>query len=147
MKAREFIPPDNSKILKLTSGLSNMMLFRNKMRTKFVINNRLPILISFNIIQTTEGRNCKLTFSKRITITACVLLIRATMTVASYTLPIWSMWMAWKLLVHLLVITVRLSWWWAWMLEGLLIVHILLLIMVVVVLTCIIQKLVLIYSW
>jgi hypothetical protein len=53
--------------------------------------------------------------------------------------------MAWKLLVHLLVITVRPSWWWMWRVDGLLIVHLLRVIMVV--LTSIIQKLVLIYLW
>jgi hypothetical protein len=77
-----------------------------------------------------------------ILITVCVLLIRATMRVASHTLPIWSMWMAWKLLVHLLVIAVWLSRWWMWRVEGLLVVHLLLL--VVVILMSIIQKLVLI---
>jgi hypothetical protein len=75
----------------------------------------------------------------------CVLLIRATIRVASLTLPIWSMWMAWKLLVHLMVITVWLSWWWTWRVEGLLIVH--LLCVIVVILTSIIWKLVLIYLW
>jgi hypothetical protein len=52
--------------------------------------------------------------------------------------------MAWKLLVHLLVIVVWPSWWWTWRVEGL-IVH--LLRVVVVVLTSIIRKLVLIYLW
>jgi hypothetical protein len=40
---RQFIPPDNNKILKLTSDMSNKMSFRNKMGTKFVINSHLPI--------------------------------------------------------------------------------------------------------
>jgi hypothetical protein len=60
------------------------------------------------------------------------------MRVASHTLPIWSTWRAWKLLVHLLVIAVRPLWWWTWMVEGLLIIHPLLL--VVVVLTSIARK-------
>jgi hypothetical protein len=51
--------------------------------------------------------------------------------------------MAWKLLVHLLVITVWSSWWWTWRVEGLIVVH--LLHVVVVVLTSTIQKLLLIY--
>jgi hypothetical protein len=55
--------------------------------------------------------------------------------------------MAWKLLVHLLVIAVRPSWWWTWRVEGLLIVHLLLLVVVVVVLMSIIGKLVLICPW
>jgi hypothetical protein len=55
------------------------------------------------------------------------------------------MWMAWKLLVHLLVIAVRPLWWWTWRVEGLLVVH--LLRVIVVVLTCIIQKLGLTYLW
>jgi hypothetical protein len=76
----------------------------------------------------------------------CVLLIRATMRVASHTLPIWSTWRAWKLLVHLLVIAVQPSWWWMWRVEGLLVVH-LLLVVVVVVLTSIIRKLVSICLW
>jgi hypothetical protein len=53
--------------------------------------------------------------------------------------------MAWKLLVHLLVIAVWPSWWWTWRVEGLLVVHLLLL--AVVVLTSIVRKLVLICSW
>jgi hypothetical protein len=72
-------------------------------------------------------------------------LIRATMRVASHTMPIWSTWMAWKLLVHLLVIVVQPSWWWTWRVEGLLVVHLLHVVMVV--LTSIILKLVLIYLW
>jgi hypothetical protein len=48
---------------------------------------------------------------------------------------------AWKLLVHLLVIAVRLSWWWTWRVEGLLII------VVVVTLMSIVRKLVLIYLW
>jgi hypothetical protein len=55
--------------------------------------------------------------------------------------------MAWKLLVHLLVITVRPSWWWTWRVEGLLVAHLLLLFVAVVVLTSIVRKLVLICSW
>jgi hypothetical protein len=53
------------------------------------------------------------------------------------------MWMAWKHLVHLLVIAVRPPWWWTWRVEGLLIIH--LLHVVVVDLTSIIRRLVLIY--
>jgi hypothetical protein len=53
--------------------------------------------------------------------------------------------MAWKLLVHLLVIAVWPSWWWTCRVEGLLIVH--LLRVIVVLLTSIIWKLVLIYLW
>jgi hypothetical protein len=77
-----------------------------------------------------------------IIITVCVLLIRATMRVASHTLLIWSTWRAWKLLVHLLIIAVWPSWWWTWRVEGLLIVHLL-----VVVLMSVIRKLVLICQW
>jgi hypothetical protein len=39
--------------------------------------------------------------------------------------------MAWKLLVHLLVIVVRPSWWWTWRVEGLLDIHLLRVVMVV----------------
>jgi hypothetical protein len=74
-----------------------------------------------------------------------VLLIRATMRVASHTLPIWSTRRVWKLLVHLLVTMVPPPWWWTWRVEGLLILHLLLLI--VVVLTSVIGKLVLIHQW
>jgi hypothetical protein len=74
-----------------------------------------------------------------------VLLIRATMRVTSHTLPIWSTRNAWKLLVHLLVITVLPPWWWTWRVEGLLILHLLLLI--VVILTSVIGNLVLIRWW
>jgi hypothetical protein len=56
-------------------------------------------------------------------------------------------WWAWKILVHLLVITVRPSRWWTWTVEGLLVVHLLLLVVVMVVLTSIVRKLVLIYLW
>jgi hypothetical protein len=56
-------------------------------------------------------------------------------------------WWAWKILVHLLVITVRSSRWWTWTVEGLLVVHLLLLVVVMVVLTSIVRKLVLIYLW
>jgi hypothetical protein len=55
--------------------------------------------------------------------------------------------MAWKLLVHLLVIAVQPSWWWKWRVKGLLIIHLLLLIVVVVALMSIVRKLVLICSW
>jgi hypothetical protein len=58
-----------------------------------------------------------------------VLLIRVTMRVTSHTLPIWLTWRAWKLLVPLLVITVLMSWWWMWRVDGLLILHLLLLIL------------------
>jgi hypothetical protein len=51
----------------------------------------------------------------------------------------------WKLLVHLLVIAVLLSWWWTWRVEGLLILHLLL--GVVVVLMSLIEKLVMIRRW
>jgi hypothetical protein len=54
--------------------------------------------------------------------------------------------MAWKLLVHLLVIAVQPSWWWKWRVKGLLIIH-LLLIVVMVALMSIVPKLVLICSW
>jgi hypothetical protein len=57
------------------------------------------------------------------------------------------MWREWKLLVQLLVITVRPSWWWTWRVEWLLIVHLLLFLVVVVILTSIVRKLVLIYPW
>jgi hypothetical protein len=50
--------------------------------------------------------------------------------------------MVWKLLVHLLVITVLPLWWWTWRVEGLLILH--LLFFVIVVLMSIVGKLVLI---
>jgi hypothetical protein len=71
--------------------------------------------------------------------------IRATMRVTTHTLPIWSTWRAWKLLVHLLVIAVPPSWWWTWRVEGLLIHHHLLLL---VVLRSLIRKLlVLIHRW
>jgi hypothetical protein len=91
---------------------------------------------------TREGRNHKLNFSKRIIITMSMLLIRATMRVASHTLPIWSMQRTWKLLVHLLVIAVLLSLYWMWRVEGLIVLHLLLL---VVVLTSVVGKLVLIH--
>jgi hypothetical protein len=74
-----------------------------------------------------------------------VLLIWATMRVTSHTLPIWSTWRAWKLLVHLLVIVVLLSWWWMWRVEGLLILHLLLLLVVII--TSFIRKLGLISWW
>jgi hypothetical protein len=73
-----------------------------------------------------------------------VLLIRATMRVTSHTLPIWSMWRACKLLVHMLVITVLPSWWWTWRVEGFLIVYLLL---IIVVLKCLVGNLVLIHQW
>jgi hypothetical protein len=92
-----------------------------------------------------EGRNHELNFSKRIIITISVLLIRAMMRVASHTLPIWSTRRAWKLLVHLLVITMLPSWWQTWRVEGLLVLHLLLLF--VVILTSVIRKLVLIHWW
>jgi hypothetical protein len=72
-------------------------------------------------------------------------LIRATVRVASHTLPIWSTWMAWKLLVRLLVIAMQPSWWWKWRVEGLVVVHLLLLV-VGVILASIVRKLVLICS-
>jgi hypothetical protein len=149
MKGRQFVPPDNSKILKLSSGLSNMMLFRNKMGTKFVINCHLLIQISFSVIQTIEWRNRKLNFSKRIITTANVLLIRAMMRVTSHTLPIWSTRRACKLLVHPLVIAVLTSWWGTWWrVEGLLDLHLLhLVLLIMVVLTSVIEKLVLIRCW
>jgi hypothetical protein len=53
--------------------------------------------------------------------------------------------MAWKLLVHMLVIAVWPSWWWTWRVEGLLIIN--LLHVIVVILMSIIRKLVLIYVW
>jgi hypothetical protein len=74
-----------------------------------------------------------------------MLFIRATMRVASHTLPIWSTWMVSKLLVHLLVIMVWSWWWWMWRVEGLLVVHLLHVIMVV--LMSIIQELILMYMW
>jgi hypothetical protein len=93
-----------------------------------------------------EGRNRKLNFSKRIITTASVLLIRATMRVASHTLPIWSTWRAWKLLVLQLVIVVLPSRWWTWWrVEGLLVLQLILLI--VVVLRSVIRKLVLVPCW
>jgi hypothetical protein len=122
-----------------------MMLFRNKMGRKFLINSHLPILICFSIIQAVKGRNCKLNFNKRIIITVSVLLIRATMKVTSHTLPIWSTRRAWKLLGHLLVIAVPMLWWWTWRVEGLIILHLLLLI--VVVLMSLVGKLGLICPW
>jgi hypothetical protein len=67
------------------------------------------------------------------------------MRVASHTLPIWSTQRPWKLLVHLLVITVLPSWWWIWRVEGLLILH--LLDLVLVILTSVTGKLVLIHRW
>jgi hypothetical protein len=105
------------------------------MGTKLTINN---------IIQTIEGRNHKRNFSIRVIITTSVLLIRATVRVASHTSPIWSTRRVWMLLVHMLVITVLLSWWWMWRVEGLLILHLLLLI--VAILTSIVGKLVLIHQ-
>jgi hypothetical protein len=77
-----------------------------------------------------------------------MLLIRATMRMASYTLPIWLTWRVWKLLVHLLVIAERPLWWWMLRVEGHLIIqHLLLLVMAMVVLTSIVRKLVLICPW
>jgi hypothetical protein len=51
---------------------------------------------------------------------------------------------AWKLFMHLLVITVLPSWWWMWRVEGLL--HHLLLV-VVFILMSLVRKLVLIHQW
>jgi hypothetical protein len=62
-----------------------------------------------------------------------VLLIRATLRVTSHTLPIWSTWRMWKLLVQLLVISVLPSQWWTWRVEGLLVLHFLLVIVVLLV--------------
>jgi hypothetical protein len=67
------------------------------------------------------------------------------MRVTSHTLPIWMTRKAWKLLVHLLVITVLSSWWWTWRVEGLLVLHLLIIIMVV--LMSLVGKLVLIRRW
>jgi hypothetical protein len=66
------------------------------------------------------------------------------MRVASHTLPIWSTWRAWDQLVHLLDITVLLSWWWTWRVEGLLVPHLLI---VVVILMSVVGILVLIRCW
>jgi hypothetical protein len=68
-----------------------------------------------------------------------VLLMRAMMRVAFHSLPIWSTWRAWKLLVHLLVIVVLPPWWWMWRVEELLILHLLL--------VAVVSKLVLIHQW
>jgi hypothetical protein len=54
---------------------------------------------------------------------------------------------AWKLLVHPLVITVLLSWWWTWWrVEALLILHLIHLVLLVVIIpTSVIGKLVLVH--
>jgi hypothetical protein len=66
------------------------------------------------------------------------------MRVSSHTLPIWPMWRAWKLLVHLLVIAVLPSWWWMWWrVEGLIVLHLL----IRVVLMSVVGKIVLIRYW
>jgi hypothetical protein len=123
--------------------MSNTMLVRNKMGTKFVIDSHLSIQISFSIIQTTEGKNRELNLSKRTIITMSVLLIRATMRMASHTLPIWSMRRAWKLLVHPLVIAVLPSW---WRVEGILVIHLFhLVLLIVVVLASVVGKLILVH--
>jgi hypothetical protein len=69
-------------------------------------------------------------------------LIKATMRVASHTLPIWSMRRAWKLSVHQLVIAMLSSWWWMWWrVEGLLVL------LVMVVPTSVVGKRVLVRYW
>jgi hypothetical protein len=92
----------------------------------------------FNIIQIIKGRNNKLNFSKRIFITMSMQLLRATIRVMSHTLPIWSTWRPWKLLVHPLAIMVLPSWWWTWRVEGLLLL--LFLLLIVVILTSLLGK-------
>jgi hypothetical protein len=78
-----------------------------------------------------------------------VLLVRATMRMASHTLPIWSTRMVWKLLVHPLVIAVLPSWGWTWWrVEGLLAIHLFhLVLLIVVVLLSVVGKLVMVHCW
>ena len=64
--ANETSPPNDSKIFKLTSGLSKSMLLRHKVCTKLLLYCHLPIKVPFSIIISQKGRYGKLNFSIRI---------------------------------------------------------------------------------
>src|SRR6266540_2299784 len=64
----KFIPLNNSKVFELTSSLSNPMLLRNKIGTKFLFYSHLPIYVGLCIISAIERWNRKLYLSIRIVI-------------------------------------------------------------------------------
>jgi hypothetical protein len=81
-----------------------MMLFRNKVGTKLLLNSYLLIKISLSIIQAIKRRDIKFNFSKRIIIVNIVLVVM--MLITSHTLSIKGSTWAWRRIRKLRVLII-----------------------------------------
>jgi hypothetical protein len=61
-----FVPPNRSKMGKLTSSSLNLMVCRKSMTCKFLINNKFPLKISIRIICTIEFRYSEFNLREKI---------------------------------------------------------------------------------